>query len=184
MPRYGNEANFSCFLTFQTSKCSISQNVWANPCGFIWGIHVLLLNVCEEFHYLSPKHFNVTSSSSVPIFCNFSEKRLFLDSNLSSIETIGNSIIFYFRGYFPIFQGDIEPIFTLLSSCKQMLQPFKHNVVWAFLAKKWRHQTLLYSGFSGKIGKMEYLRRYFNRLTTSYKCATWLNRFVSWNSIK
>ena len=53
-----------------------------------------------------------------------------------------------------------------------MLQPFKHNVVWAFLAKKWRHQTLLNSDFSGKIGKMEYLRRYFNRLTTSYKCGT------------
>ena len=60
-----------------------------------------------------------------------------------------------------------------------MLQPFKLNVVWAFLAKKWRHQTLLYSGFSGKIGKMEYLRCYFNRLTTSYKCGTWLIRFVS-----
>ena len=28
MPRYGNEANFSCFfLTFQILKCSISQNV-------------------------------------------------------------------------------------------------------------------------------------------------------------
>ena len=27
MLRYGNEANFSCFLTFQTLKCSISQNV-------------------------------------------------------------------------------------------------------------------------------------------------------------
>ena len=25
MPRYGNEANFSCFLTFQTLKCSISR---------------------------------------------------------------------------------------------------------------------------------------------------------------
>ena len=58
-----------------------------------------------------------------------------------------------------------------------MLQPFKHNVVWAFLAKKWCHQTLLYSRFSGKIGKMEYLRRYFNRLMTSYKCGTWLIRF-------
>ena len=73
-----------------------------------------------------------------------------------------------------MFQGDIEPTFILLPSCKQMLQPFKHNVVWAFLAKKLRHQTLLYSGFSGKIGKMEYLKRYFNRLTTSYKCGTWL----------
>ena len=53
-----------------------------------------------------------------------------------------------------------------------MLQPFKHNVVWAFLAKKWRHRTILYSGFSEKKGKMEYLRRYFNRITTSYKCGT------------
>ena len=60
MPRYGNEANFSCFLIFQTLKCSISQNVSAKPCGFIRGIHVLLLNVPEKFHYLSPKHLNVT----------------------------------------------------------------------------------------------------------------------------
>ena len=81
MPQYGNEANFSCFHTFQTLKRSISQNVSAKPCGFIRGIHVLLLNVPEKFHYLSPKHLNVTSSSSVPTFCNFSENRLFLDSN-------------------------------------------------------------------------------------------------------
>ena len=81
MPRYGNEANFLCFLTFQTLKCSISQNVRAKPCRFIRGIHVLLLNVLEKFHYLSPKHLNVTSSSSVPTFCNFSENRLFLDAN-------------------------------------------------------------------------------------------------------
>ena len=68
MPRYGNEASFSGFLTLQTLKCSISQNVSAKPCGFIWGIYVLLLNVPEKFHYLSPKHLNVTSSSSVPTF--------------------------------------------------------------------------------------------------------------------
>ena len=61
--------------------------------------------------------------------------------------------------------------FILPSSCKQMLQPFKHNVVWGFLAKKRHNQTLLYSGFSGKI---EYLRRYFNRITILYKCGTWL----------
>ena len=71
MPRYGNEANSSCFLTFQTLKCSISQNVWAKPCGFIRGIYLLLLNVPEKFHGLSPKHLNVTSSRSVPTFCNF-----------------------------------------------------------------------------------------------------------------
>ena len=35
----------------------------------------------EKAYYLSPKHLNVTSSSSVPTFCNFSENRLFLDSN-------------------------------------------------------------------------------------------------------
>ena len=81
MPRYGNEANFSCFLTFQTLKCSISRNVSAKPCGFIRGIHVLLPNITEKFRYLSPKHLNVTNSSSVPTFCNFSENRLFLDSN-------------------------------------------------------------------------------------------------------
>ena len=81
MPRYGNEANFSCFLTFQTLKCSISQNVSTKPCGFILSIHVLLLNVPDKFHYLSPKHLNVTSSSLVPTFCNFSENRLFFYSN-------------------------------------------------------------------------------------------------------
>ena len=71
MPRYGKEANFSCFLTFQTLKGSIFQNVRAKPCGFIRGIRVLLLNVLEKFHYLSPKHHNVTSSSSVPTFATF-----------------------------------------------------------------------------------------------------------------
>ena len=81
MPRYGNEANFSCFSTFETLKCSISQNILAKPGGFIRGIHVLLFNVTEKFHYLSPRHLNVTSSSLVPNFCNFSENRLFLDSN-------------------------------------------------------------------------------------------------------
>ena len=81
MPRHGNEANFSCFLPFQILKCGISQNVSAKPCGFIPGIHVLLLNIPEKFHYLSPKHLNVTSSSSVPTFRNFSENRLVLDSN-------------------------------------------------------------------------------------------------------
>ena len=90
MPRYGNEANFSCFLTFQTLKCSISQNVSAKPCGFISNIHVLLLNVPEKFHYLSPRHLNVTSSSSVCTFCNFQKIGYFLDSNYSSIETVGN----------------------------------------------------------------------------------------------
>ena len=90
MPRYGNEATFSCFLTFQILKCSISRNVYAKPCEFIRGIHVLLPNVPEKFHYLSPKHLDVTNSSSVPTFCIFSENRLFLDPNKSSIETVGN----------------------------------------------------------------------------------------------
>ena len=71
MPQYGNEANFSCFLTFQTLKCSISRNAQAKPCGFIRGIHVLLLNIPEKFRYLRPKHLNVTNSSSVPTFATF-----------------------------------------------------------------------------------------------------------------
>ena len=75
MPLYENEANFLCFLTFRTFKCSISQNILAKPCGFIRGIHALLFNVTEKFHYLSPKHLNVTSSSSVPTVCNFSENK-------------------------------------------------------------------------------------------------------------
>ena len=81
MPRYGNEANFSCFHTFQNLKYSISQNISAKPCGFILGIHVLLLNISDKFHYLSSKHLDVTSSSLVPNFCNFSENRLFFNSN-------------------------------------------------------------------------------------------------------
>ena len=56
MPRYGNKANFSCFLTFQTLKCSISQN-----------IHVLLLNVPEKFHYLSPKRSEWLSAGVLTI---------------------------------------------------------------------------------------------------------------------
>ena len=69
MPRYGNEARFSCFFfTFQTLKCNISQNIRAKPCGFIRGIHVLLLNLTDKFYYLSPKHLNVTSSSLVTTF--------------------------------------------------------------------------------------------------------------------
>ena len=116
----------------------------------------LMFNVPDKYHYLSPKHLNVTSSSLVPNFCNFSENRLLLDSNF-------------------------KPTFTLLPSCKQMLQPFKHNVVWAFLAKRRRHQTLLYSDFFEKI---EYLRRHFNRITISYKYGKWLSRFGSLNSVK
>ena len=81
MPRYGNEANFSRFLTFQTLKCSIPRNVYSKPCGFIRDIHVPLLNVPEKFRCLSPKHLNVTNSVQYPLFCNFSENRLFLDSN-------------------------------------------------------------------------------------------------------
>ena len=71
MPWYGNEANFSCFLIFQTLKCSICQNVQAKPSGFIQGIHALMLNIPEKFYYLSPKHLNVTNSSSVPPFATF-----------------------------------------------------------------------------------------------------------------
>ena len=81
MPRYGNEANFSCFFTFETLKCSISQNISAKPCGFIRCIHVPLFYVTEKFHYLSPRLLNVTSSSLVPNFCNFSENRLLLGKN-------------------------------------------------------------------------------------------------------
>ena len=82
MPRYENEAIFLVFFfTFQIFKCSISQNIRVTPCGFIRGIHALLFNVTEKFHYLSPKHLNVTSLSSVPTFCNFSENRLFFYSN-------------------------------------------------------------------------------------------------------
>ena len=43
MPRYGNEANFSSFLTSQALTCRISQNIQAKPCGFIRDIHVLML---------------------------------------------------------------------------------------------------------------------------------------------
>ena len=77
----GTRLIFRVLCTFETLKCSISQNTGAKLCGFILGIYVLLFNVTEKFHYLDPKHLNVTSLSLVPNFCNFSENRLFLDSN-------------------------------------------------------------------------------------------------------
>ena len=64
------------FFTSQTLKCSTSHNICAKLCGFIRGIFVVLFNVIAKFHYLSPKHLNVTSSSLVPTFCNFSENTL------------------------------------------------------------------------------------------------------------
>ena len=92
MPRHsmGMRLIFRVFFTFQILQCSISQNICGKPCGSIRGIHVLPFNVPVKFHYLSPKHLNVTSSSLVPNFRNFSENRLFLDSNQSSMETVGN----------------------------------------------------------------------------------------------
>ena len=90
MSRYGKEANFSCFFTSQTLKCTVSQSVPAKACGFIRGTHVLSLNVTEKFYYLSSRRLNVTSSSLVPTFYNFLENRSFLDSNQSRIETVGN----------------------------------------------------------------------------------------------
>ena len=77
-------SHFSNFEVWYLPECL------TKPCGFIRGIHLLLLNVPEKFHYLSRKHLNVTNSSSVPTFCNFSENRLFLDSDYCSIETVGN----------------------------------------------------------------------------------------------
>ena len=62
-----------------------------NLADLFGGIHVLLLNIPEKFHYLSPKHVNVTSSSSVPTFCNFSENRLFLDGEVENSEFSENS---------------------------------------------------------------------------------------------
>ena len=176
----GTRLIFRVFFTFQTLKCSLSRNILAKPCGFIRGICVLLLKVPGEFHHLSPKHLDVTSSSLVPNFYNFSENRLLLDPNKSGEETVQiTESFFIFVGISQYFRERSNLTFIFLSSCKQMLQPFKHNVVWIFLAKNRRHQTLLYSGFSGKIGKVEYLRRHFNRMTISYKCGTWLIRFVS-----
>ena len=77
----GTRLIFRVFFTFETLKCSIPQNISAKPCGFIRGIHVPLFNVTEKFHYLSPRLLNVTSSSLVPNFCNFSKNRQFLDLN-------------------------------------------------------------------------------------------------------
>ena len=49
MPRYGNEANFSCFFHFLNFEVKYLPE-WAKPCGFIRGIHALLFNVTEKFH--------------------------------------------------------------------------------------------------------------------------------------
>ena len=119
MPWYENEANSSCFFTSQTLKCSISQNILAKHCGFI----------------------RVRTH-----FCNFLENRSFLCSNQSSTETVGNWIILYFLGQFSIFQRDIKPTFTLLPSCEQMLQSFKHNVFLGIFGQNnaielWKNRT-------------------------------------------
>ena len=64
---------FSHFSNFEVSPEMFKQNL-ADLSGV--SMYPLLLNVSEKFHYL-----NVTNSTSVPTFCNFSENRLFLDSN-------------------------------------------------------------------------------------------------------
>ena len=146
-----------------------------------------LFGVSMYYCLTHPKSFIILAESILmqrtqvqyPLFAAFQKIGYFSIQIEVAWKRLATESFFYFRGHFPIFQGDIEPTFTLLLSCKQMLQPFKHNVVWAFLAKKWRHQTFLHSGFSGKIGKMECLRQYFNGLTTSYNCRTWLIRIVS-----
>ena len=50
---------FHDFFTSQTLKCTVSQSVSAKPCGFIWGTHVLSLNVTGKFHYLSSRRLKV-----------------------------------------------------------------------------------------------------------------------------
>ena len=72
LPRYGNEANFSSFFHFSNFEV---QYLPEKPYGFIRGRHVLLFNLTEKFHQLSTRYLNVTSSSLVPKFCNFSENR-------------------------------------------------------------------------------------------------------------
>ena len=61
MPRYGNEVNFSCFLTFQILKCSIvSPRMFEQNLADLFGASMLLLlNLPEKFHYLSPKHLKL-----------------------------------------------------------------------------------------------------------------------------
>ena len=125
------------------------------------------------------RNLNITSSSLVLNSCNFSENRSFFIQIESFESTESFSIVVDNFQYFRETSNLLSPSCLLANRC--YIQPFKQNVVWAFLAKKRRHQTLLYSGFSGKI---EYLRRYFNRITILYKCGTWVIRFVSQNSIK
>ena len=171
----GTRLIFCVFFTSQLWSV-VSPRIFEQNHADLFGVSMYYCLTLLKSFYLSPKHLNVTSSSSVPNFATFQEINYFL-FKVAQKQLVTESFFFY--GHFPIFQGDIEPTFTLLSSCKQMLHPFKHNVVWAFLAKKRRHQTLLCSGFSGKIGKIKYLRRYLNRITILYKCGTWLIRFFS-----
>ena len=58
---------------------------------------------------------------------------------------------------------------TVLKSLRST-EPTLYGVVTALQIQ--RGLDIFGQKFSGKIGKMEYLRRYFNRLTTSYKCGT------------
>ena len=73
---------FRVFSLFKLQSI-VSPRMFEQNIADLFGVSVyyLLLNVPEQFHYLSQKHLNVTSSSSVPTFCNFSESKLILDSN-------------------------------------------------------------------------------------------------------
>ena len=72
MPLYGNEANFSRVVSLRMFEQNLAD---------LFGVSMYSCLTYLKLHYLSPKHLDVTSFSSVPTFRNFSENRLFLDSN-------------------------------------------------------------------------------------------------------
>ena len=86
--------------------------------------------------------------------------------------------VFIFVDIFQYFRETPNLLSLSYLPANRCYSPSKTTWFGHFWPKKRRYQTLLHIGFSGKIGKIRYLRRCFNRMTISYKCGTWLILFV------
>ena len=89
-------------------------------------------------------------------------------------QLVTKSFFFYFCGQFPIFQGDIKPNFTLLSSANKCYSPLNTTWFGQFWPKPGAIKLSCTAVFLGN----RILRRYFNRITISYECGKWLIRFA------
>ena len=178
MPRYGNEANFSTFSLLKLLS-ALFPRIFTQNLVDLFGVSTYyhltwLKSFISLARTLSTRHLNVTSSSLVLNFCNFSENRSFiqikvaykpLNHSLSSwtISSISGRHRPHFHHSF-FLQIDVTVLQTQrgFGTFGQKTAP-SDSFVQPFL---W---------------KIEYLRLYFKlyRITISYKCGTWLIRFVS-----